>query len=45
MVVNYLAKGQRVLVNGTVSYGEVKDNEGVARPVTSIVADEIIFFH
>lgn len=41
---NYVTKGQRVLVNGTVSYGEVKDSEGVSRPVTSIIADEIICF-
>lgn len=43
-VYNYLKKGQRVLVNGRLSYGEIKDEEGVARPTTAIIADEVIFF-
>ncbi|XP_043267248.1 single-stranded DNA-binding protein, mitochondrial [Venturia canescens] len=43
-VYNYLKKGQRVLVNGRLSYGEVKDEEGVARPTTAIIADDVIFF-
>lgn len=43
-VMNYLSKGQRVLLNGKVSYGEIKDKDGVTRPSTTIIADEIVFF-
>lgn len=41
---NYLTKGQRVLVNGKLAYGEIKDRDGVSRATTSIIADDIIFF-
>jgi len=41
---NYVKKGQRVLVNGRLSYGEIKDEEGNAKPTTAIIADDIIFF-
>lgn len=44
LTVNYLSKGQRVMVNGKVSYGEIKDREGAARATTTIIAEEIIFF-
>ena len=40
----YAAKGQRVLVQGRLIYGEIKDNEGVIRQTSSIVADDIIYF-
>ncbi|KAK2582528.1 hypothetical protein KPH14_004822 [Odynerus spinipes] len=43
-VYNYLKKGQRVLVNGRLSYGEFKDNEGNSRLTTAIIADDVIFF-
>ncbi|XP_012282297.1 single-stranded DNA-binding protein, mitochondrial isoform X2 [Orussus abietinus] len=43
-VYNYLRKGQRVLVNGRLSYGEVKDEDGQVRPTTAIIADDVIFF-
>ncbi|XP_001607466.1 single-stranded DNA-binding protein, mitochondrial [Nasonia vitripennis] len=43
-VYNYMRKGQRVMVNGRLSYGEVKDEDGNMRTATSIIADDIIFF-
>ncbi|KAI4488278.1 hypothetical protein M0804_005126 [Polistes exclamans] len=43
-VSNHLKKGQRILVNGRLSYGEFKDEEGNMRPTTAIIADEVIFF-
>lgn len=43
-VYNYMRKGQRVLVNGRLSYGEVKDEDGNTRTATSIIAEDIIFF-
>lgn len=42
-VMTYLHKGQRALVNGKISYSELTDQDGNARLVTSIVADDIIF--
>lgn len=44
-VFSYLKKGQRVLVSGKISYGEFKDEEGITKPSTAVIADEIIFFH
>ncbi|XP_014229429.1 single-stranded DNA-binding protein, mitochondrial [Trichogramma pretiosum] len=41
---NYLRKGQRVMVNGRISYGEIKSDEGTSKMATSIIADDIIFF-
>ncbi|CRK87088.1 CLUMA_CG000838, isoform A [Clunio marinus] len=43
-VQQYLKKGQRTLVTGKISYGEITDQEGKTRLSTSIIADEIIFF-
>ncbi|XP_029177297.1 single-stranded DNA-binding protein, mitochondrial [Nylanderia fulva] len=43
-VYNYLRKGQRVMVNGRISYSEFKDEEGNSRPSTAIIADDVIFF-
>ena len=43
-VYNYLRKGQRVMVNGRLSYGEIKDEEGNTKSSTSIIADDVIFF-
>ena len=40
----YAAKGQRVLVQSRLIYGEIKDNDGVIRQTSSIVADDIIYF-
>jgi single-strand DNA-binding protein len=37
-------KGQRVLVQGRVTYGEVKDENGVGHITTSIIADDVTFF-
>uniref|UniRef100_A0A0V0GC89 Single-stranded DNA-binding protein n=1 Tax=Triatoma dimidiata TaxID=72491 RepID=A0A0V0GC89_TRIDM len=44
LVFSYLHKGQRVLVSGRITYGSIKE-DGNIRPTTSIVADDIIFFH
>ena len=44
-VYNFMKKGQRVMVNGRLSYGEVKDDDGNARSTTAIIADEVIFFN
>ncbi|XP_014211062.1 single-stranded DNA-binding protein, mitochondrial [Copidosoma floridanum] len=43
-VYNYMRKGQRVMVNGRLSYGEIKDEEGKMKSTTSIIADDIVFF-
>ncbi|KAJ8675584.1 hypothetical protein QAD02_011370 [Eretmocerus hayati] len=43
-VYNYLRKGQRVMVNGRLSYGELKDEDGNVRNSTSIIADDVVFF-
>ncbi|KAL6432448.1 hypothetical protein ACFW04_006795 [Cataglyphis niger] len=43
-VYNYLRKGQRVMINGRISYSEFKDEEGNSRPSTAIIADDVIFF-
>ncbi|XP_058811371.1 single-stranded DNA-binding protein, mitochondrial [Topomyia yanbarensis] len=42
-VMNYLRKGQRAMVTGKISYGEITDQEGKQRSTTSIIADEVIF--
>lgn len=44
-VQNYLKKGQRTLVTGKISYGEITDAEGKTRQSTSIIADDVIFFN
>lgn len=44
-VYTYLKKGQRVLVSGKISYGEYKDEEGVIKSSTAVIADDVIFFH
>lgn len=41
---NYLRKGQRTMVTGKISYGEITDQEGKQRLSTSIIADDVIFF-
>ncbi|XP_011152144.1 single-stranded DNA-binding protein, mitochondrial [Harpegnathos saltator] len=43
-VYNFLKKGQRVMVNGRISYSEFKDEEGNSRPSTAVIADDVIFF-
>lgn len=43
-VKNYLTKGQRVLLFGKITYGEVKDKDGNSRTLTSIVAEDVTFF-
>lgn len=42
MVMNYLSKGQRALVNGRITYSDIVDQEGKSRTSTSIIADDII---
>lgn len=44
LVFTYLRKGQRIHISGKLSYGSVTE-ASVTRPTTSIVADDIIFFH
>lgn len=44
-VLNYLKKGQRCMVTGKVSYGEITDSEGKTRTSTSIIADDVVFFN
>ena len=43
-VYKYLKKGQRIMINGRISYSEFKDAEGKNVFATSIIADDIIFF-
>ncbi|KAG7206596.1 hypothetical protein KM043_000280 [Ampulex compressa] len=43
-VFHHLKKGQRVLINGRLTYGEFKDDEGNSKPSTAIVAEDVIFF-
>jgi single-strand DNA-binding protein len=43
-VAQYLKKGQRTMVIGKISYGEIVDQEGKTRQATSIIADDVIFF-
>lgn len=45
IVYEYLKKGQRTLVKGRLSYGEVKDEQGKYKLVASIIADDVIFFN
>lgn len=43
-VMSYLHKGQRTLVTGKITYGEITDQEGKPRLATSIIADDVVFF-
>nr|CAG4642263.1 EOG090X0O5J [Eurycercus lamellatus] len=43
-VFKYATKGQRVLIQGRLIYGEVKDPQGNPRSTTSVVADDLIYF-
>ena len=43
-VLTFLRKGQRTLVTGKITYGEITDQDGKAKMSTSIIADEVIFF-
>ncbi|XP_054164915.1 single-stranded DNA-binding protein, mitochondrial-like [Oppia nitens] len=40
---NYVKKGNRLLVQGRLSYGEITDTNGNTHQTTNIVADDIIF--
>ncbi|CAG9858642.1 unnamed protein product [Phyllotreta striolata] len=44
-ILNYLKKGQRVLVTGRISYGEIKNDDGTSKTTTSIAAEDIVFFN
>ncbi|XP_056637167.1 single-stranded DNA-binding protein, mitochondrial [Diorhabda carinulata] len=44
-ILNYLKKGQRVHVNGRITYGEVRGEDGKPRTTTAIAADDVIFFN
>ena len=41
---NYVAKGNRVMVQGRIMYGSIEDKQGMIRHTTSIAADDIIRF-
>lgn len=43
-VYTFLKKGQRVMINGRISYSEYKDESGNPHPSTAIIADDVIFF-
>ncbi|XP_055375333.1 single-stranded DNA-binding protein, mitochondrial [Condylostylus longicornis] len=43
-VMDFMKKGQRALVQGKITYGEITDTEGNQRTSTSIIADDIVFF-
>lgn len=40
---NYVKSGQRLFVEGKISYGHIVDAQGNALPTTSIIADDIVF--
>jgi single-strand DNA-binding protein len=42
-VYRYSEKGQRVLVQGRIVYGEITDAQGAQRPTTTIIAEDVIF--
>lgn len=42
-VMSYLRKGQRTMVSGKITYGEITDQEGKTRLTTSIIADDVVF--
>ena len=41
---NYVAKGNRIMVQGRIMYGSIEDKQGMIRHTTSIAADDIIRF-
>lgn len=43
-VMEFLKKGQRAMVQGKITYGEITDQQGNQKPSTSILADDVIFF-
>ncbi|KAH8312480.1 hypothetical protein KR044_010995, partial [Drosophila immigrans] len=43
-VLEYLKKGQRTMIQGKITYGEITDQQGNPKPSTSIIADEVVFF-
>lgn len=42
-VYSYVQKGQRLLVQGMITYGDVQGQDGEKHTTTSIVADEVVF--
>lgn len=40
----YLRKGQRAMVQGKVTYGEITDQQGNQKTSASVIADDVIFF-
>ncbi|XP_062126602.1 LOW QUALITY PROTEIN: single-stranded DNA-binding protein, mitochondrial [Drosophila sulfurigaster albostrigata] len=43
-VLEYLKKGQRTMIQGKITYGEITDQQGNQKTSTSIIADEVVFF-
>lgn len=41
----FLKKGQRVYVTGRLSYGEITNEADEKVNVTSVIADDVIFFN
>lgn len=44
-VAQFLKKGQRTVVVGRISYGEITDKDGAQRVSTSIIADDVVFIN
>lgn len=42
-VMQFMKKGQRTMVMGKITYGEITDQEGKTRLSTSIIAEEVVF--
>lgn len=40
---SYVKSGQRLMVEGKLSYGHIIDSSGSALPTTSIIAEDILF--
>lgn len=40
---NYIKAGNRLMVEGKLSYGHIINSEGAAVPTTSIIAEDILF--
>lgn len=40
----FIKKGQRIMINGRLSYSDYKDDGGNSRVSASVIADDIIFF-
>ncbi|KAF4523471.1 hypothetical protein B566_EDAN004540 [Ephemera danica] len=39
----FVRKGQRIYINGRITYGEIKDQDGNIRSTTAITAEDMVF--